>query len=83
MNWWPNTVIDKVSSLQEEYVDNQYFDVKEIDHSDLESCELPVSIKTNKSEEEKKNSANDAYNKSDNNPQLSKLRLDFDLIPKG
>ncbi len=52
LNWWPNTGIDKVSSSQEQYVDNQYLDVKEINHSDLNSCEWPVSIKTNKSEEE-------------------------------
>ncbi len=57
LNWWPNTDVNKVSSLQEEYVDNQYLDVKEIDHSDLNNC------KTNESVEERKCSANDAYNK--------------------
>ncbi len=57
LNWWPNTDVDKVSSVQEEYVDNQYLDFKEIDHSDLDNC------KTNESVEERKRIANDAYNK--------------------
>ena len=57
LNWWPITDVDKVSSSQEEYVDNQFLDVKDIDHSDLDNC------KTNESEEERKRVANDAYNK--------------------
>ncbi len=63
MDWWPKTGLDRVSSSQEEYVDNQFLDVKDIDHSDLDNLEISLSIKTSKSTAERKHSANDAYNK--------------------
>ncbi len=61
--WWPKADIDRVSSTQEEYVDNQFLDVKDINHSDLDNLETPISIETNKSGEERKPIANEVYNK--------------------
>ncbi len=73
LNWWPKTDVDKVPSLQEQYVDNQYLDVKEIDHYDLDHC------KTNKSVDEQKHNANDAYNKYffKWNVMIEKIALNF------
>ncbi len=73
LNWWPNADVEKVSSLQEEYVDNQYLDVMEIDHFNLDN------YKTNKSAEERKLSANDAYNKYffKSNVMIEKIALNF------
>ncbi len=61
--WWPKADADRIPSSQEEYVDNQFLDVKVIDYSDIDNLEMPIYNKTNKSAEEKRRSANDAYNK--------------------
>ncbi len=58
--WLPKADNDRVSSSQEEYVDNQFLDVKDINYSDLDNLEMSFSKKTNKSAEDKKHRANDA-----------------------
>ncbi len=45
MDWWPNADIDEVSSSQEEYVNNQFLDVKDNKHFDWDNLEVPLPIK--------------------------------------
>ncbi len=63
LDWWPKADVNRVSSSQEEYVDNQFLDVKYVNHSNLDNLEMRTSFKTNKSAWERKRGANDAYNK--------------------
>ncbi len=62
LDWWSKVDVNRVFLSQEENVDNQFLDIRDIDHSDLDNLETPFSMKTNKSAEERKCCANDAYN---------------------
>ncbi len=64
LDWWPKPDANRVPLSQKEYVYSQFLDVKDISHSDLDNLEVPFSIKTKKSTEERKSSANDEYNKN-------------------
>ncbi len=54
MDWWPNADADKISLSQEDHVDHQNLDVKDIDHSYTGNLEVPLTIKTNESEDDRK-----------------------------
>ncbi len=62
-NWWKNAEVEKVSLSEDDYVKDQYLDVKEINHSDFDNLDTHLPIKTNKSDKDLKHSVNDAYNK--------------------
>ncbi len=51
----------KISSSDEECVDNQYLDVKEINHFEFDNLDVPLPIKTKKSEEDRRSNANHEY----------------------
>ncbi len=41
LDWWPKADANRVFSSQEEFVDNQFLVVKDINQSDLDRLETP------------------------------------------